>query len=346
VKNNKGFVSVVVFFLVIAITLAVAPIIMNTVSFYSVSEPERAFFIAEAGIQYYAKLLDEGAAGSDSVGYTVSRDFGGGTFTVVVNSVTPGPGAKEILGIVSTGRIALGSVNFDRVIQQSVILDISPFKSALYCEGDADIKNVNNATINQNLYVGGDLDIENNANTIIHGVVEDNLGSDVDIPEVDWAYWQAQALSDGADHVKAGDFTFNGNSYDGDYYVNGNAILDRNGMDFNGTIIATGDIIISSNNTVLGVEGNGHPSAIAGNDFNASNLNKVTIHGTVYAVNNIIIKVIAAEGSIINGTLMCGNMFDMGQANNITWNLDENASSAGFTGGDLGVIGFEGFKEI
>jgi uncharacterized protein (UPF0333 family) len=80
-SKNKGFVSIILFFLIVAIALAVMPVIMQNLTYHAVSENERVFFVAESGIKYYIKhQLPGDNDWSNNNTAIPNKSFGGGYF--------------------------------------------------------------------------------------------------------------------------------------------------------------------------------------------------------------------------------------------------------------------------
>jgi len=330
-NKKKGFIAIIVLFFVIAIALAVAPIIMQNISFHALSEPERAFFLAESGIQYYIKheldLSDDDWSDNTA---TITKTFGGGSFTVSVLQAS-----TNRVELRSVGTVTLGSTDFDRTIEYA-IRRINPFSYLLYGEGDATFEHINNGTIDGDIYLEGDFDTEHDANVTVDGDIDENQ-SDAEIPEVDWTYWQNEA-----DQIISGDYVFDQTSYSGIYYIDGNATLDNNNIDFDGTLIVTGNIESMQNNNIEINPDSNRPALVTGGNLNIAQGNNMIINGAVYAENNLTLN--QATNLILNGSLIFGGDFFADNTNNITLNFVEG-DNTGFTGGTQSY-GLDSFKEI
>lgn len=128
-RNNKGFVFVILFLLAVAIAaMAVTPIILRGIMYHSINYHEKAFYIAESGMRYYIKQLTNDNNWIDNG--TITKNFAGGTFTVQVIGPAPREASRIILQ--STGTIGPlpGEVSpFYRVIQQTVVRQsLSPWQ--------------------------------------------------------------------------------------------------------------------------------------------------------------------------------------------------------------------------
>ena len=336
-SSRKSFIAIILLFFIIAVALAVAPIIMQNISFYSLSEPERAFFLAESGVYYYMKhelsISDGDWSNNDT---TIVRNFGGGNFTV---SVPAGGATTNSVKLRSIGTVTLGATAFRREIEY-VVKRVNPFSYLLYGEGDADLDHANNTEIDGDIYIGGEIDIEHAANIEIDGEIDDNQ-PEADIPEVDWAYWQANA-----DQVITGDYEFDQVSYTGIYYIeNGDATLTNNNTTINGTVIVkNGSISVPSpvNNITLTADF-GNPTLVAEFDVDLGNANNATVTGAIYAGNNLILDQVnnfTMIGSMIFGGDFCGD-----HENNADFIFEDRGIGAGFLGGQQ-EHGLRSFKEI
>ncbi|UCG35429.1 MAG: hypothetical protein JSW17_01110 [Candidatus Omnitrophota bacterium] len=311
-NSRKGFVSIIVFILVVAIALAALPIITQHKSFHSISDSAKALYVAEAGVAYYTKHeLDNDDDWSNNI-TEITKSFGSGEFTVA-----PLATAHDVVKLRSTGSIALADTSFPRTVEYS-IRRITPFDFSLYGgesgTGDATFTFVNNGSFDGDIYVKGGLDLTNAVDFTISGEVFENQ-TETDIPDVDWGYWQFNA-----DHIISGDHIFNGSSYSGIYYVDGNVTLDYNNMIFNGTIVATGNISFTQSNSISINPSPGYPALIAGGDISVAQGNNLSIAGAVYAAGSITID--QGNNIAFDGAIVFGDQLYADHANNISSTLN------------------------
>jgi len=351
INNNKGFIAVILFFLMLAISFAVAPLIMNSISFHALNETERAFYISEAGIKYFSQRLKSDYDWIDNAGLT--RNFGNGTFVVAIT----GPSPREIARIFirSTGTVTVGATNFNRVIEQTLYSSRGAFngRSSIFGVGNATISGNNKVTIGDathpgDIYIGGTLTEINNGSVTIYGQTLTSQPA-VRLPTVNWSYWQTQAQSSGAGHVITGDTTFS-SPYTGVYYVNGNVtVQNMNNATCNGTIIATGSITIQNNSSLTVNVAVGNPSFVSGATVDFANNNNPTIGGSIYAANNLLVH--GDSNALIYGSLVFGgafNCYDNNKPVTINPSLGSGGSGdggPGFGGGGDAVV-LRSFKEI
>lgn len=336
--NNKGFISIILFFLIVAIALAVAPIIMQNISYHAVSEQERAFFVADSGIRYYIKnQLVTDKDWRDNAG--LSKNFGGGSFTIAV--VGPNPRERARIIVRSTGSVTVGSTSFQRTIEQ-VITSNNPFNSSIYGIGPMTLNGLNSMTVNGDINISGTL-TNINSNLTVNGATNTNVPN-LTLPTVQWSYWQTLAQSYGAGYVITGNYTFPSSIPSGVYYINGNAtIQNTNNATYTITVVATGDINITGNNKMtLNPAASGKPTLISGHNISYTNSNQNNVGGTVYAANNLLMG--GTSNLNMSGTLIYGGQMTCQNSNKpIVTNPDPNAVGDGFSNTPPA---FSSFKEI
>jgi hypothetical protein len=349
-KMKNGFVAMALFYLLIVVAIASAPLIMQGISFYTICEPEKAFYLSEAGVRHYIKAHLDGDTNWTDNTTAVTKTFSGGQFTV-----TPSNQQESIITLQSTGSvISEGSDTFDRVVEYTLR---RPGAAAFSGDslfyggggggdgtGDLTLDFVNEANLGGDIYIGGDYDSQHNSN-LNTGEVIDNQ-STADVPEPDWAYWQTEA-----DTVISGDYLFADGTYNGVYYIDGNVELDGSNIIFNGTIIATGDIIFDHTNTLQFNPDAQQPAVVAGNDICVTQGNDMVFNGPIYAYDDIMMDHV--NNIEIYGPIVFGDEADIEHANNITVEMWGHSIVGGFTGGDQvsdnqSIGGYEiiEFKEI
>jgi len=370
-SNKKGLISIILLFLIIAIALAVMPIIMQNISYHAINEHERVFFIADSGIRYYIKSqLDTDTDWSDN-NIKVTKNFGGGSFTAEVLAHPSAPeDPKSTIILRSVGQISVGSTVFRRVVRYTVDMKGPRALSGMdivYGEGDATFDHIINGEFFGNIYLKGTYADNKSQHLDLNGnqVYQDQINADV--PDVNWSYWQGRAAADGAadgtQHVieltsASPTYTFNGTNYNGVYYVycsdpgcTGNAALNNNSMQINGTIVATGNVDLNkSNSTVITGAGTAlkrDPTVIAGNNFSIQSGSNVTLNGSVYANNSITLN--QDNNLTMNGTFIFKDTFLSDHTNNVTINKLKT-NDGGFGGGEpgpgaIGAYPVRGFVE-
>lgn len=337
-SDKKGFISIIILFLVVAIALAVMPIIMNVVSYHAVNEYEKALFIAESGIKYYLKnYLITDNNWSDNNTAVNNKAFGGGTFSIsVVRPCNCAPGQPtpnnpvNRIRLRSTGSVTTGRV-FQRTIEE-VLISNSAFQSTIYGTGPTTFQGMNSVTVNGDINISGPLNLINNGSVTVTGQQNTNLPN-LAIPTVDWTYWQAQAAAAGAGHVLSGNQTFVPGTHSGIYYVNGTAtILNNNNKSINITIIATGNIDINTNSKLtINPAAAGKPTLVSGYDVSLLNNNNLTVGGSIYAAHNLTMT--GGSQAALTGSLIYGNQLNFTNNNKpVVMNSDSGADGSGFVG--------------
>lgn len=370
-RNNRGFAFIILFLVIVAIAAAaVTPIIMNGIWYHSISDHEKAFFIADSGIKYYIKSQNLGSDNNWSDNNTndcanntpFTKSFGGGTNNFKVCTTHANPAStdpaffgdpKNTIILTSVGQVTTGAVTLRRTVRYTVKSSgAAAFdgQSVIYGAGSATFDHINNGTINGNINLAGSFIDIKSKKLEINGSVNQNQAN-VSIPGVNWSYWQAQAAAAGAGHVinvtaASPTYTFGGISYSGIYYINctdcaaGNAIVNNNNMVFNGTLVAKGNITFGSANnvsftpavTALGT----NPAVVAGGNVNIGSGNNVIFNGAVYAFQNLIMG--QTNNLTLNGgALIFGDDLTADHTNNVILNTGARTDGSGFIGGEQGT---------
>ena len=346
-RNKSGFgliIAIIVMVLFAAMGLIGAAMLSTDVNMSKDSfRAKQTFFIADSGIRYYIKeQLRSDDDWSDNTAQ-VTKSFTGGSFTV-----TPLNQLKGSITLRSTGTLTEGGITFTKNVEYKIK---RPGPAAFsgdyvaYGMGDIEMRRSNNAEVTGDVYTAGDVDL-GGANH--NGDVYDNQ-ADAQIPSVDWTYWQ-----NNADYVITGDYTFDQRNYSGIYYVNGNVLIDKtNQLNFNGTIIATGDI---AGDNIVNAEfhpDDGRPALVSGGDVSLRISNNVVMDGPIYAANDISFD--QSNSLVLNGPIVFGGTLYFDNANNPEINIWDSMITEGFIGGQstgwnnpessLGY-GMSNFKEV
>lgn len=367
-NKRKGFIAIILFFLIIAIALAVMPIIMQTTSYFAISETERAFFLAESGIFYYARHVLDGDGDWSDNNIQVTVNFAGGTFTI-----TPQDQSIHTITLKSVGSVIVGAATFTRTIYYT-IQRYDPFAFTIYggshckgtteqpccdvddssceaqdecCEGNISFEHITLGDINGTVGLVGDFTTTHSQN--LEGPDELIEGASLPPVTVDWPYWEGIA-----DQIINVGHTFDNATYGGPnatingvYYVEGDVVIDLGGNStINGTIIAEGDITIASTNLAANADP-GMPSFIAGGDFNMGNGTNVVANGAIFAGEDINLD--HATNLEVTGALIAGNDFNAEHTTRITLNPGDLVSDGFIYGGGGGFFDrfiLSNFKEI
>ena len=333
-KMKNGFVAITIFYVLIVVAFSSAPLIMQGLSFYTINEPERAFFLGEDGIRYYIKSqLDGDDDWSDNTA-VITKTFAGGSFTV-----TPSNQEQSRITLQSSGSVlSQGIDTFDRIVEYTLRRPGASAFSGEYLlyggggggdgTGDLTFEHINNGDVDGSIYVAGDYDAEHAGDLTVTGEIQDQMGG-AGIPEVDWAYWQSEA-----DHTITGDHTFTGNSstYTGVYYIDGDVTIDAsNTVTFNGTIVATGSITFDNASSLVMHPAEGQPAVVAGVDLNVGQGNNIVFDGPIYAYDDVFID--QANNIEIYGPIVFGDTAFFDSTNNIYMEMWSSLVKEGFIGG-------------
>jgi len=234
-RNRKGFMIPMAFILVVALVVIVGSItVITTTGIRNISqrvEDEKALYIAEAGmnkaIWYLTNPPEEGGMGIDWRTTGVTEEFGGGTYSIVIEDDPEGI-------LISVDSLYKG------ITRSLAILADEDFASAFSDYGFLSDKNVS---------VGSGSGVEGG----IFALTEGNLASGAGVtgneqtvlitPNIDTSYYDNQiaVTEGGGGSVVQGDQTYGNLNLNGaSLYVNGNIFL-------NGDVSGGGDIVASGN---------------------------------------------------------------------------------------------------
>ena len=297
--RSRGFTLIaVIFILVVVLMIAmVTTSLLTSQSSVAVSEQFslRAFYIAEAGAEYFNKQL---AADNDwttppAVGTT---NFSGGSFTITTSGAT-----QNRITFNSAGSIIAGGTTYTRTVQYTATRVPFGFANqyAIYfgagTAGGSGTTNIsNNVTINGSILTNSNVNLSNNTdingsaessgtvsgNTSgVSGSVDSNVSIPSDIPTLDTTAYTSQLTN--ASTMGASSASWGTTSANGIYYFHGNFSETGNLTTTTGlTIVATGTITVSNNATV----GN-NINLIAGSTISLSNNATVGGNCTLYSNN-------------------------------------------------------------
>lgn len=345
-KDRKGVVlivamAVMVFFAALGIVASTLFATESRIAMNMLSST-KAFFLSESGVKYYIKsTLSEDSDWSDNTGTTGS--MAGGSFQITTSNAS-----TNSITLECTGSLVIDGVTIPRKLRYNAVRASAGAFSGDYVfyggspggDGDVFFDHINNGTIIGDIFIKGDFDAQFATNLEIDGAIAE-YQEDAAIPDVDWTHWETNA-----DYVLSGDQTFDGTSYEGVYYVDGNVILNNNNMEFTGTVIATGNITCIHDNNVTITAADGQPALLAGGDITIEQGNNMIITGATYAGGDINFG--HSNNMTIEGPVVFGDDFLSDQTNNITIDAtDFESIIEGFTGDEWEVeIDLGSFEEV
>jgi predicted acyltransferase (DUF342 family)/type II secretory pathway pseudopilin PulG len=263
-RNDKG-ISLIAVTIVMLVVATLALVIASTISSGNITsvtdlQEQQAFYIAQAGIEWYMEQLENDSDWSDNTSPVISdQPFDVGRFTVECS-------AQEIdsIDITVTGKVTgwdgndvqrIITAHLEKTEEGATFADFAIF----YGGGDGTVTtDINkNQTITGDIFIHGDLDIGKNctitgdvlatgeitvgSGTNISGDTIEDADPPADQPTLDTSYYDNLIAT--AATQPAGDRDFEGETISGTIYVNGDVEIDDY-IDGSGTIVATGSIEI------------------------------------------------------------------------------------------------------
>lgn len=303
---QKGFTLVAAILIAVAMVFLAITIstLVSTDSIISARNypSQKAFHIAESGVQYYMKQLQ------DEDDWTApppagTREFGGGVFILATTDE-----AQNQIIFTSTGMITAGARTYTRTIKSSVrrtgSLGTIAEDYVIYWSGGGDPSNLTeiennivingnslvnsrveigfNTVINGDAYAAGDIDLLSPTSSIT-GTTEPNYDMPDVTPTLETSYYDAQLAIAAAQ--PPGDWTFKNITLSGNYYINGDvAVQSAGSVEITGTatIVATGKVDVANEVAI----GKGL-TVIAGSDVKMRNLMNIDRDGLWYSSSQI-----------------------------------------------------------
>jgi Tfp pilus assembly protein PilE len=329
--NNKGIslVAVVIVMLIVAILALVIASFMSSGSIASITDmqAEQAFYIANAGMECYLELLEADSDWSTPPAVFTNQAFGAGTFTITYTNQ-----ATNSIDITSTGKVTGWDGNsVQRVISQHVTKSDgsggypggvpAAFSYGIHCFGsNVDFKS-STGTVNGN--VASTNNVKNYGSMTINGTVT----QDSPVPDpgpVDMAGYLAIA-----DVVQPGNYIFNAGTYGSPgseqvWYIQGNATINSN-VTIYGSVIADGQVNISSKSSITITAASGYPAIISGSNISVSSLSNSAITGLIYSENNITFN--SLSNVTMNTSMLAGNNISIKSGSNFSINYSSDIST-------------------
>lgn len=267
----------------------------------------KALWLAEAGIQQVLYKL-KNDAGYRNNPTAVNGSLGDGTYSV---SVTKNGSTYTIT---STGTVN----NLNRKVEQTaVVAGAVPeaFNYAQHSGGDIDFDD-STGTVTGNISAADE--VKDEEGMTINGVITED--SSVVNPSVDLTSYAAIA-----DTTVNGNKTFQtGQTYSGIWYVGGKATI-ANNVTINGSIIATGNIVLQDSKGITINPTSPYPALVSAGNINGNKLKNSSINGLVYAGEDITFN--QSKNNTFNGTLIANEDISIQNSSNITIIYNSNIQS-------------------
>ena len=328
VRNNNGFSLLTVIFVMVVFAVAgVAVISLITGSASMVVNEygsQRAFAVAQGGLEYIAMQLDGDSDWSDNSAET--KSLGGDSFTITYADQSTNTATVQSTATVS---------GVTRTLQQEFSQGggiSEAFLYAVYSEDDLRVQNSSNVTLDGNVVLGGEEDVSGVSNYDVTGTVVENVAG-VTVPTPDWDYWLSVA-----DLVRSGNYNFPGGTSSGIFYVNNHArIRNRSNVTINGTIVARRNVVIRDNsNVTINAQGS-NPAIIAQGNVTLRNNSNFVINGWIASLGQIYIRDMSS--AYFTGGLTSVDRTRIQNMSNVEVNYSANKiPQTGFIGGTGGLV--------
>jgi len=286
---------------------------------------QKAFYVAEGGLEYYIEQLENQAASWTSPPTKPTNEaLGGGTFTITTSNEQ-----DNEIDVVSTASITgPDSIVITREAALTVTRSASSPASFSYVTRSESTLNFTDSTgtINGDISAGGS--ISGTSGLTLNGTEYPNTS--VAFPEVDLTNYQTDA-----DHVISGNYTFASGTYSGIYYITGNVTFESNVVLNGSVIVPSANKTVSTTNTdsvTINASGNYPAIASAGaitlsaNKKSSSNL---TINGLVFTSKNAnpSINLRKAENFTFDGAMVSMGKIDLREMINLNMTLDSDIAA-------------------
>lgn len=348
-NNEKGIALILTFIFMVSLTVVtVAYLFLVTHDTRNVGAQlnnDKALYLADAGLNkavwYLTHTAPDGS--TDGTWRTIAYPAGPGEGLTDPRQESLGEGTYTMWVETSGSDImitARGTANrMERTIRETITLASGvpqAFNKVEYAGGNINYLN-SGGTINGDLDAVGTLN--NAGGMVIVGTVTE--GSSVAVPSVDMASYAALA-----DTTVSGNRTFNPGTYGGIWYVDGKVTI-KDDVTFNGTIIATGDIVLTNTDNFLSGPSSNYPALVSGGKITGQNIKTSTINGLLFAAVSIDLN--GAVDNTVSGSLISGGDIEM--KNGSGWSVTYDSDLASdpppyFTAGGGSSASGDGWREI
>lgn len=313
-EKGVSIVGVIAIMLILSFLGIVAVSLLGSSSasgldfFYS----QKAFYIAEAGRQWYLEQLQNDSSWSDNAasGDKGPKSFAGGSFTIAVSSCQ-----TDSIDFTSTAAITgYEGQPVQRVVSSNVSRGLP-------------------TAFNYALYVGGNIHTQGAEDFTITGTQKEGV---TDFPTVNFSYYQSIA-----NHVISGNHTFTAGAYTGIWYIDGNVTVNSN-VTINGSIITTGNVDMKSKNNITITAASPYPALIAQGNLEFNNSENITITGLVYVGADLSGNFLTqkADDITFTGTVMVAGNFNAQNSEDFSITYDPSIlvnPPPGFSGGATNI---------
>ncbi|MBN1870631.1 MAG: pilus assembly PilX N-terminal domain-containing protein [Candidatus Omnitrophica bacterium] len=347
-KREKGIALILTLIFMVSLVIIVAAYLFmvtyDTRNAGAQFNNDKALYLADAGLNkavwYLTNTAPDGSTDGSwrTTAYPANpganptdpqqESLGDGTYTIWVE--TSGS------DIIVTAQGTVG--NIVRTVRETMTLASGvpeAFNYVHFSGGKIDFKD-SSGTVNGNLAAA--VTVDNEGGITINGTITE--GSSVPVPSVDLASYAAIAGT-----TVIGNRTFTSGTYNGIWYVDGRATINDN-VTFNGTIIATGNIVLTNTDNFMSNPASNYPALVSGGRITGNKLATSTINGLLFAATSIDID--QGSNNTVNGSLIsAGNIgLTKGSGWSITYDSDLADNPPPYFSAGSGSASGDGWQEI
>lgn len=317
--NQQGMgVITAAFLIAIFATLGMASVAIlsgSTEMMVDEYRSQQAVDVANAGIAYISEQLSGDSDWSDNAG--VTKSFNPGSFTITYEAKSTNSATVRSAGTVE---------GITRTLEQSLSRGsgTTMFACVLYSQQTISNSGSSSGTVTGTVRAGSS--IATGSGVTFNGSLEPNRTT-ADIPDPDWTYWLDHATT-----VYTENHTFSAGTYDGIYYVTGNVNIQKDVV-VNGTIVARGDINVSSASDLTVTASGSNPALISEGSLSITGSSTVNVTGWAVSQGNLTVN--GNSGLTVSGGLgTVGALSLSGNTNLSLTHTSPPSTVPGFSGGE------------
>ncbi|MFA5090846.1 MAG: hypothetical protein WC510_07500 [Candidatus Omnitrophota bacterium] len=301
-RENKGFVlvaAIIILVLLSSLGLACLSLLSTDINIaLDTLRSAKAFFLAEAGMQYIMEDLSVDSDWSDNPDI-LSEPMAGGEFSVQYLAKTPANATIKF-----TGK--------DGDVTRKFTANFSRYSPAF----------------DHVIYIGGRI---NDSGATNLNIVGDQHEQATGLPVVDYAYYED--IADQRIYRPGRTYVFNGGVYYGIWYIEGSVTI-RSNVTIYGSVIATESINMNNNSNITIRPTLPYPALVANNDINCRRAINLTVNGLTYAGTDGSGTVILRDTRTvsISGTIIAADVLRLQDSNHVDILYNRQDYPPGFSG--------------
>jgi hypothetical protein len=289
------------------------------------SNKQKAFYLAETGIEYAVKMLN-----NDTYWRTGVSDLsaGDGKFSITLEDSSGLSSLNDTVIVTSQGI----SGNILKTIKTRVTPGVWP--KAISAGKDLDLSK-GDGVITGDLHANKKIKI--GSKYTINGDISE-APPEINPPVMDWNFYKAAAMAAGQYVEGDKKFTSAGSPYTGVWFITQDAEVEDNNVEFYGTLVVGNNCKIEKNNEKFVAIPPNYPALVVGNKLSFDK-NSAEIIGLVYCEGDFEIK---KNNLSIIGSLICLGTFENEKNNlSITFDAKYTTNVSGLT-----IVPSEGLNTV